>query len=129
MFPTKLCKYRWRCYQVYFNVNVDLATLRLIENYNLKWKRRSLYIEQIWPGLFYHSTHYIWNSNLLSCWIPRKELSQIARNKWQKNIKNCENLMQGNTRSYYERFHGKHATFLLDRMLSNLWLFLDRTPL
>ena len=32
--------------------------------------------------------------------------------------------MHGNS-SYYQKFHGKNAIFLLDRMIWNLWLFLD----
>ena len=46
--------------------------------------------------------------DLLSCTIPKKELSQISRTTRQKMIKICENLMQDNTNNY-ERFHGKRT--------------------
>ena len=48
------------------------------------------------------------NRYLLTCSIPKVELSQISRTTRQKRIKICENLRQGNS-NYHKRLQGKHA--------------------
>ena len=59
----------------------------------------------------------------------KKELSKISRTTPQKLMKICVNLRQGNSNNIMKDFTAKEQIFLLERMIWNLWLFLQRTSL
>ena len=58
--------------------------------------------------IFFQCTSFETNRDLLSCSIPKKELSKIPRTTRQKMIKVCKNLRQGNS-NHHERFDGTRA--------------------
>ena len=63
--------------------------------------------------------------DLLSCSIPKKELSQISRTTRQKMMKICENKSRA-IAAIMKDFTAKEQILLLDRTVGNLRLFLDR---